>query len=506
MKPKENTWFETSGLIRAGLMQYDSRVLYTRNEVETLWDSLDAFYENDFEVLFAIHGAPGVGKSCNVWKWMCHKAVKEDVLWIHLNQSAKSKCVRSTAGQFFGCSVNPDQVCRIILESKAKMIAVDGYTNETSKLLVANGAHFEILEAKKVVFVCSQAVSFTPAHFGLHAGQSRSLELQPWVLDQYLRACENILFLKSLFLWPLDTSASDEKKIIQDAKRLVNKRFYYAGASARWMFEYDLEGIKREIKYYIAKVNNYSSLMAVVTGTTDDSLNHLIMNIQNKDRNNIFFVSQCALDLCLQQWNHGTDIQYAYFLARKHKNPMFTGWVVRFDFIDQIRRLSTTLRDSANKLAVHDMNGGIEEWLVSGVTEFDSTSSNLDGRDWQKGQWMLPILWNQAGYDAACLCESDSGDYYLKIVQITCGNEHNLKIDVFATLLSQVVDALGKNIPGLEIVILMPTKVETPKLNSEGEGLLDSVRVGNGPATWQKMKETDQVVYRCFLPCSEVPP
>lgn len=489
-------------------MEYDSRVLYARKEVGTLWDSLDAFYENKSQVLYAVNGAPGIGKSCEVWTWMCHKAVEEDILWIHMNQGAKSKCVKSTAGRFFGCSVNPGQLPRIVLESNAKMIVVDGYTNETSKLLIASDAQFEILEAKKVLFVCSQAVSFTPARFGLHARQIGGLELPPWVLDQYLRACESIRFLKSIFEWPLDTSSSDEKKIVQDAKRLVNEKFYYAGASARWMFEYDVEGIKQEIKYYIAKANNYSSLMAFATGPRSDySLNHLIMNIQNKDRNELFFVSQCALDLCLQQWNNGTDIKYAYSLARKHKNPAFLGWVVQFDFIDQIRRLSmgSQRRESANKLGVYDMEGVVEEWLVSGVTDFDSTASNLDGEGWQKGHWMLPILWNQAGYDAASLCETDSGCRYLKIVQITRGKAHNLKIGVFANLLRQVGDALGKEIHGVEIVILMPAEADRPKLNPEGEGLLESVRVGNGLTTWQKGKESDQVIYRCFLPCGEAP-
>ena len=64
-----------------------------------------------------------------------------------------------------------------------------------------------------------------------------------------------------------------------------------------------------------------------------------------------------------------------------------------------------TSRDPASKLAVHTLDGCIEEWLVSGVNDFDSTARNPYGKYWRKGQWMLPILWNQAGYDAVCVIQ-----------------------------------------------------------------------------------------------------
>ena len=209
------------------------------------------------------------------------------------------------------------------------------------------------------------------------------------------------------------------------------------------------------------------------------------------------FVSQCALDFALRRWGSGTDIKYAYSLAEKHKNPAFLGWVVQFDFFDQIK-IVASLTDGKNKISVLAPNETSEDWTVTKVIDFDSKAVVLNPDDWKVNHWMLPELSNQAGYDAACLVRRMDQKLCLRIVQITKAKQHSLDLNAFATLIQNVSKALKEEIPGMEVVILMPKGSTMPSLVLKGAGNLQFVEVGEGPSRWDKMKEDEMVFLRYF--------
>lgn len=499
-KPTLDSWFHVSGLNPAGLGYpgHDSRVLFARKQVVMLWDSLDAFLSTPNHQIFSIYGGPGLGKSTEVWAWACQKAVsqKVDLLWVHVEKRSLAKCVESRQGSLFTCKANKEQVRKIISETKAKIIIVDGLRRNISQF--DGDVEFLPHPDSKHVVVSSLSANVSPSDYGTDYSTFTTLELEPWTLEQYLSACGSIDFLKSVHCFVLKFEELSDQEIFEDAKKLVKEKFYYAGASARWMFNLSKEDIEREISDCVLKVSNFNNLMEFTSGARrGESQNHLLMSFSSGSMKQVFFVSQCALDSCLQKWPEGTDIKYAYSLARKHKNPAFLGWVVQFDFLDQIKTC-LSLSSDKRKIMVSGLDGNQEEWAVSGVTEFDAQAAGFDANEWKPGQWMIPTCWNQAGYDAACIIEKPNGALYLKAVQITRAKVHTLNVNAFANLIRKVSSAIEKEIPGLEIVFLLPMDVPQPDLRPEGEGNLATVQVGEGPGTWEKMKEVDQVVFRRF--------
>jgi hypothetical protein len=184
----------------------------------------------------------------------------------------------------------------------------------------------------------------------------------------------------------------------------------------------------------------------------------------------------------------------------KHKNPPFLGWVLQFDFFDQIKMVASLSRGN-NKISVSGEKETNEEWTVARVIDFDPKAHAFNSDDWKVNHWMLPIVWNQAGYDAACLVASPKDQHlFLKIVQITKAKKHSLDLIAFETLINAVSKAVQAEIRGIEIVFLLPEGSTLPTLDVKGAGRLKLVEVGEGPDKWVHTSELEQVTVRYFKP------
>ena len=103
---------------------------------------------------------------------------------------------------------------------------------------------------------------------------------------------------------------------------------------------------------------------------------------------------------------------------------------------------------------------------------------------------MKPAKWNQGGYDAVFIDESQK---LVRFVQVTRGDSHSLKLKYFRDFLVKQEQEVGYKVETLEIVFV----VEQAKLQDfeisevTGEGLL--TRWG---ADWKRGAETDSVKIR----------
>jgi hypothetical protein len=231
--------------------------------------------------------------------------------------------------------------------------------------------------------------------------QFYKIEVEPWILEQFLSACKRVDFVDSVRLnlnfdqekW-MSASAFEKEDLLGSVETVVKEKFFFAGASARWMFDFSTQDVHQEIRDRLGTVNNLHDLLAFTGGMQGtESHNHLLMRFNHSAGSDIFFVSQCALDFCLRRWGQRPDIKYAYSLATRHNNPAFLGWIVQFDFFDQIKTVASL--STGNKkisISVSDSGESSEEWTVTKVIDFDSKADIFSLTDWQINHWILPEL------------------------------------------------------------------------------------------------------------------
>ena len=100
-RPKEKSIFALGGLDIAGLdLAEMEKILFFRQEAADLWDELDNFQGESYNGL-RVYGSPGVGKSSQVWVWLCCQNLAQEhsddndafALWVHMDQTLLQFCV-----------------------------------------------------------------------------------------------------------------------------------------------------------------------------------------------------------------------------------------------------------------------------------------------------------------------------------------------------------------------------------------------------------------------------
>jgi hypothetical protein len=135
---------------------------------------------------------------------------------------------------------------------------------------------------------------------------------------------------------------SDKAETDENIEAWIKEKYFYAGASARWMFAEKILQIKELILEKVNRVSNIKNLLDNFQGSElKDNPNHLLMTYPGREKQLNFFVSQYALKLLLEHSNDISCVKHAYNFALLFSNPSFLGWVVEFDFIHKLYQSST---------------------------------------------------------------------------------------------------------------------------------------------------------------------
>ncbi len=318
----------------------------------------------------------------------------------------------------------------------------------------------------------------------------------PWLLEHYFAACENPGFFDSVRdkFDPIDDDdvigdpSSEEMKVAM-YRAQVEEKFYFAGASARWMFAYSVHHVQAEIARYVEKVKNFEQLMNEGHGIQSSEIsNHLLMRYKGTDGPETFFVSRFALKKVLHASRDRSDIRRAYALAKQHNNPAFLGWVVEFDFLEQ---LADSCASRAKFFNLYSNLKGYVLWRVSSVRSFDPHSPFEE--PWLLNQFRRPIKWNQGGYDAVGLFK-EGRRMVVRFIQVTRGRTHKMNMRFFAYLAAKFSAYYSAENMGVEIYLILPrfqgskfVLKSTPKIVNSG--LLTRYFVGNNARHWPKQNE-----------------
>ena len=372
--PVVGGFFEVDQLDHTHLTCENKKRLFASSEVVRLLEALDQFMGIARPGL-TIEGSPGLGKSCTTWAWACTKGLNagRSVLWVHVAKYMDAACISFSDNACSTCTLEATALREMLMHTTADIVVFDGYgLNMGSQFesCVTASTNRDLNPRKKTIFVSSLAGILKSSQFGWGPRDLQRFEISPWTLEDYRVACSDSAFFISVR--PILDPESTADTISED---LLIEKYFYAGASARWMFEMNIVEVKEEINRFLSTVRNVGALVELQASTASaESCNHLLMRTRADDGElTSFLVSKYAMQQAMRKFRK-KGFGWAYQLAEDNENRSHFGWVLEFDFVSQLFAAAKT---SDQKLVVNDQKNAHVSWKVLGAEKFDGCAATL---------------------------------------------------------------------------------------------------------------------------------
>jgi DNA polymerase III delta prime subunit len=441
----------------------------------------------DNGVLGWILGPPGTGKSTTALAF-ASTLDKNDwiVTWIHLEREDYPVCVRLEDDLKKSKEIHDNNINELldILDdedvsgSKKHIVFIDGYALNGDKHIDIQKACYSWLkknrESRRLVVVCSMATRYKSKKEKDIMLNLEQFFVYSWTEDEYLLAVKN-----DAFYMHVKTALGAGIKNDSTREDLVRSKLYFAGASARWMFLFDLKAVIEQTDESVSKVTD---VMPYIKGTVGDLSNNVVNRLFSSSlaqhglfRRKTSIVSRFAgIMLAIKV---GPELIRHLAEATRHDgNPAMDGWMLEMWFFASLRHGGVNLLNKKGMVSQTLAESNIE---TLDITSFPSLPKTT-------GLWYKPKKWNQGGYDAIYI---DKNKGIVKFVQVTGGDKHSFKIQYFYQfLLALSQSEQSFQIKSLDILFLVEQKkLGTFKLaKPSGQGLLE-------PFGWMKGKEKSKV-------------
>ena len=292
---------------------------------------------------------------------------------------------------------------------KADILVLDGITSKNST------ETFTLVDEKKYSskFVVSS--------------QQLQLRSEPAILSKYMVYCwekdEFIGALKAqngaLLQWITENTQNVLPTTRGTVEEIVNFKYFYAGRSARWMFQYSIDQVKVVIGDHIDRCPNFEALAAGMSGTqSTEAINHLISNLPNKT---VDLISLYATQQLLKKIESKSVVEAKNLLSRY---PTCLGFLFEIVFLIQIRLGGKSEHSSPIKFK--GLDGKLETWRYNEQYTLDEFSSK-DISTCAENDWIIPN-WNQQSYDFVQIYEliktASIPQMKLRFVQLTKASSH----------------------------------------------------------------------------------
>ncbi|KAI3657466.1 hypothetical protein MP638_002729 [Amoeboaphelidium occidentale] len=463
-----------------------------------------------------ILGPPGTGKSTTALAFASTLVRTEWIVtWIHLSRRYLPVCVRYEGNQKKSLKIpqEGDNDVKHLLEcdqgNKKHIVFLDGFlankqSHEAFMDAVASWRELDE-ENRRAVVICSMSSPFMDAVASWREldeenrravvicsmssrGENNDAEdalhnvkeffVYSWELEEYIEAVQHEDFFNNVrdkldagfdaeetsdATASLAQGSSSAIVSIDRRRALIESKFYYAGGSCRYMFDFDTATVMEKLSTAIEKVDDIVPYIKRSIGPQSNHIvNRLICVVRSRrglGRLSTFkyIVSEWAASL-LAIINGPDLVKSLAEVARRESNPSMDGWLLEMWFFAQIRNSDLTLLESTDTQV---------QWAKCPVEELTSISVISN-----EPIWLKPVKWNQGGYDAIFI---DKRAKYIRFVQVTRGKEHSLKLQYFASFLNELAkSAQSFEIDKLDIVfIVLREKIADFKVSKiTGSGLL----------------------------------
>ena len=379
---------------REGSRTWNS-VLYIREHLVHVQKKLDAFIKSERKDQLYVTGPPGCGKTCFLYLWARRLSVLGNKMRVLIVQFREKQTnfiwIREPGGALWRMeqAIEPEelrQTVKIVLnESKDKPFDLcihDGVLDllqicssmlGTLNTAVTNGV------IRKVVHVTSLAFSLSGGGQLLYdAGTISFLSVDSWREENYEEAVSCQAFLsalrdsgrnpfdrdKSILAdETVDDDASDEAEMKPEASKtneqeamdtsdencdndvtgdtpssvleVVKNKYFFAGGSARFMFQYTIKELKADLKKRLSAVasSEWSSFaQESVSSGTASAVNTLMQQFEGRCTPVSKYVLFCAYEKC-----KGELVRSVRAAANATNNPSLKGWAFELEQVDLIR-------------------------------------------------------------------------------------------------------------------------------------------------------------------------
>ncbi|CAM6123261.1 unnamed protein product [Calypogeia fissa] len=464
--------FPMAAVDNAGIfVENETVIMYCREDVKALFRSLHGVLHksrpvfnkkvNPYQLPWII-GPSGVGKSLAVFAFTQSPQVSEwAVTWIHCLGgkwfSSYHRYQTEEETSTFQLKQSVKHLAKLKVENQHIWV-LDGFTDETSATMLADCEDWlqADFEKRRLFVTCSIASRRKGTETHDLKLRVKEFSVCAWTLEEYKAAVGQ----PQLYDAVKEKLGTDTDK---SRDELVESKHYFAGGSARYMFQVDTDEVKVALDNAIEKV---SEVQIFATGGIDLSSTafvHRLIFIQHGRRGVVsrYAGHRLAVKLgtrLVEQFLYGSEI------SRPMKGFLFEMW-----FIAKLSREGITYLPMNHRPQ--------KAWAQSKAVYMPSEEEKL----FPKSRTWFQAGWNNGGFDAVYV---DPKKKTVRFVQIMLNNNHSFKIEFFQKFLNRLEKYMHTKTR--EIFFVYPVGASSKKLVTTGEGSLSLFQ-------WKKGKEWNNV-------------